>query len=111
MKGLQRQYQKFDIQNLKRAINIIINQVSCSIVVLLISDNFEKNFILVCFISVCPFALDIAFLLDTSGSIGNDSYQEMKSFINEVIEHFHISPTGNKRRTKMITILSIYKSV
>ncbi|XP_020626967.1 collagen alpha-1(XIV) chain-like [Orbicella faveolata] len=43
--------------------------------------------------AVCPFALDIAFLLDSSGSIGNVSYQDMKTFINEVIDCFHISPT------------------
>lgn len=44
---------------------------------------------------VCPFALDLAFLLDSSGSIGSVSYQDMKRFINEVIEHFIVSPTGN----------------
>ena len=40
--------------------------------------------------------MDIAFLLDSSSSIGKNNYQEMKTFINEVITHFHISPTGNK---------------
>jgi len=50
--------------------------------------------ICICFVSVCPFALDIAFLVDSSTSIGKDNYHEMKTFINEVITHFHISPTG-----------------
>ena len=46
------------------------------------------------FVSVCPFALDLAFLLDSSGSIGEVNYQDMKRFINDVIEHFHVSPEG-----------------
>lgn len=42
--------------------------------------------------AVCPFAMDVAFLLDSSGSIGQNNYLDMKRFINEVIDHFHISP-------------------
>lgn len=42
--------------------------------------------------AVCPFAMDLAFLLDSSGSIGEKNYLDMKRFINEVIDHFHISP-------------------
>lgn len=42
--------------------------------------------------AVCPFAIDVAFLLDSSGSIGQKNYLAMKGFINEVIDHFHISP-------------------
>ncbi|XP_078379291.1 matrilin-1-like isoform X2 [Oculina patagonica] len=43
--------------------------------------------------AVCPFAMDLAFLLDSSGSIGKENYQDMKGFMNEVIEQFHVSPT------------------
>lgn len=42
--------------------------------------------------AVCPFAMDVAFLLDSSGSIGQNNYLDMKRFINEVIDHFYISP-------------------
>lgn len=42
--------------------------------------------------AVCPFAMDVAFLLDSSGSIGQKNYLDMKIFINKVIDHFHISP-------------------
>lgn len=42
--------------------------------------------------AVCPFAMDVAFLLDSSGSIGQNNYLDMKRFINEVIDHFQISP-------------------
>ena len=46
------------------------------------------------FVPVCPFALDLVFLLDASGSIGIDNYRNVKEFINELIEHFQVSTAG-----------------
>ncbi|PFX30926.1 Matrilin-4 [Stylophora pistillata] len=36
--------------------------------------------------------MDVAFLLDSSSSIESGSYIDMKKFINEVIDHFKVSP-------------------
>lgn len=45
---------------------------------------------------VCPFAMDLAFLLDASGSIGPDNYKGVKAFIIKLIEYFHVSSAGKK---------------
>ncbi|XP_067057241.1 matrilin-4-like isoform X1 [Acropora muricata] len=44
--------------------------------------------------AVCPFAMDLAFLLDSSASIKSSNYQIMKEFVNSVIDHFHVSDEG-----------------
>ena len=46
------------------------------------------------FVSVCPFAMDLAFLLDSSASIRSSNYRIMKEFVNKVIDHFHVSDEG-----------------
>lgn len=45
---------------------------------------------------VCPFAMDLAFLLDASGSIGPGNYKGVKEFIIKLIEYFHVSSSGKK---------------
>lgn len=44
--------------------------------------------------------MDLAFLLDASGSIGSQNYGDMKGFINEIIEHFQISSEGKNSAFK-----------
>ena len=51
--------------------------------------------------------MDVAFLLDSSGSIGQNNYLDMKRFINEVIDHFQISPKG-KQILFQLVILKLY---
>ncbi|CAH3041470.1 unnamed protein product [Porites lobata] len=46
------------------------------------------------FLLVCPFAVDLAFLLDASGSIGPDNYKQVKAFIIKLIEYFPVSSAG-----------------
>ena len=66
-----------------------------------------KFYLTFLFHSVCPFAMDVAFLLDSSGSIGQNNYLDMKRFINEVIDHFQISPKG-KQILFQLVILKLY---
>lgn len=40
--------------------------------------------------------MDLAFLLDASGSIGPANYKEMKAYIIKLIEYFHVSSAGKK---------------
>ena len=47
--------------------------------------------------------MDLAFLLDSSGSIRENNYLDMKIFINEVIDHFHISPKGKQILFQLVT--------
>ena len=54
-------------------------------------------------VSVCPFAVDLAFLLDASGSIGSSSYKDMKQFVNQVIDHFHVSSKGKHDAVKLLS--------
>ncbi|XP_068694949.1 matrilin-4-like isoform X2 [Montipora foliosa] len=44
--------------------------------------------------SVCPFAIDLAFLLDASWSTGPSNFQTMKESVNKIIDHFHVSDEG-----------------
>lgn len=48
------------------------------------------------FLLVCPFAVDLAFLLDASGSIGPDNYEQVKAFIIKLIEYFQVSSAGKR---------------
>lgn len=48
------------------------------------------------FLLVCPFAMDLAFLLDASGSIGSVNYEQVKAFIIKLIEYFQVSSAGKK---------------
>ena len=48
------------------------------------------------FLLVCPFAMDLAFLLDASGSIGPDNYEQVKAFIIKLIEYFQVSSAGER---------------
>ena len=48
------------------------------------------------FLLVCPFAMDLAFLLDASGSIGSGNYVQVKAFIIKLIEYFQVSSAGKK---------------
>lgn len=45
-----------------------------------------------------PSQWDLAFLLDASGSIGQESYMSMKIFINKIIDNFHVSDEGKHAR-------------
>lgn len=40
--------------------------------------------------------MDLAFLLDASGSIGPFNYEGAKEFIIKLIEYFHVSSAGKK---------------
>lgn len=40
--------------------------------------------------------MDLAFLLDASGSIGPNNYQQVKAFIIKLIEYFQVSGVGKK---------------
>ena len=40
--------------------------------------------------------MDLAFLLDASGSIGSVNYEQVKAFIIKLIEYFHVSSEGKK---------------
>lgn len=40
--------------------------------------------------------MDLAFLLDASGSIGPGNYKGVKEFIIKLIEYFHVSSSGKK---------------
>ena len=60
------------------------------------------------FVSVCPFAMDLAFLMDASGSIGLQNYENMKKFINEVIDHFHVSSKGKHDALKLSDVSKLH---
>lgn len=45
-------------------------------------------------ISDCKKPLDIAFVVDASGSIGNKSFQLVKSFLREFTHYFNVSTNG-----------------
>ena len=66
--------------------------------------SYIRDIMIVVLFSVCPFALDLAFLLDASGSIGKNSYEDMKGFINEVIENFHVSNEGKHNTFKRCSV-------
>ena len=51
----------------------------------------------------------MAFLLDSSGSIGVNSYNDMKRFINEVIDHFTVSPKGKQGKTLLTVHIQLVK--
>lgn len=77
--------------------NIVKLPLLQPLLLLLLSSFFSWKFYLTfLFHSVCPFAMDVAFLLDSSGSIGSDNFLETKRFINEVVDHFQISPIGEQ---------------
>ena len=39
--------------------------------------------------------MDLAFLLDASGSIGRENYQRVKTFVSDIIDYFAVSQKGN----------------
>ncbi|KAK3739519.1 hypothetical protein QZH41_016191, partial [Actinostola sp. cb2023] len=43
---------------------------------------------------VCQTSLDLAFILDTSGSVGRDNFDKIKTFVKHVIDFFNIGPKG-----------------
>ena len=42
----------------------------------------------------CPVVTDLAFLVDGSGSITEDGFTKMKTFVKRVLLHFSISDKG-----------------
>lgn len=60
------------------------------------------------FVPVCPFAMDLAFLMDASGSIGSHNYENMKKFINEVIDHFRVSSKGKHDPVKLSDVRRLH---
>lgn len=58
--------------------------------------------------------MDLAFLLDASGSIGPNNYQQVKAFIIKLIEYFQVSGAGKKvvllkkQEIKKATLLGWY---
>ena len=52
--------------------------------------------------------MDLAFLMDASGSIGSHNYKNMKKFINEVIDHFHVSIKGKHDAVKLSDVHTLH---
>lgn len=43
-------------------------------------------------VSLREYYMDVAFLIDASQRVGNDEFQEVKTFITSVLDYFHIAP-------------------
>ena len=44
--------------------------------------------------SVCQTAVDLVFILDSSGSVGDWNFDKVKNFVRNVIDFFNIGPDG-----------------
>ncbi|CAH3148677.1 unnamed protein product, partial [Porites evermanni] len=44
----------------------------------------------------CAPVVDVAFLVDSSGSIRSRDYRKMKTFVSKMVEQFNISPAGSR---------------
>ena len=38
--------------------------------------------------------MDLAFILDSSGSVGSDNFQQVKNFVKDVVDFFNIGTSG-----------------
>ena len=38
--------------------------------------------------------MDLAFILDSSGSVGSDNFQQVKDFVKDVVDFFNIGTSG-----------------
>ena len=54
--------------------------------------NKNLNFLLA--VQKCTKVVDIAMILDESGSVGRDDFQKIKSFVGDVISRFSVAPFG-----------------
>ena len=46
------------------------------------------------FFTVCQTSVDLAFILDTSGSVGSYNFQQVKNFVKDVVDFFNIGTSG-----------------
>lgn len=44
--------------------------------------------------AVCQTSVDLAFILDSSGSVGNYNFQQVKNFVKNVVDFFNIGSSG-----------------
>ena len=46
------------------------------------------------FSQVCETSVDLAFILDSSGSVGSYNFQKVKNFVKDVVDFFNIGTSG-----------------
>ena len=46
------------------------------------------------FFPVCQTSVDLAFILDTSGSVGSYNFNQVKNFVKNVVDFFNIGSSG-----------------
>ena len=57
--------------------------------------DFKRNFNFFQIVNkTCTKVVDIAMILDESGSIGYSDFQDIKKFVGDVISHFSVTPFG-----------------
>lgn len=64
---------------------LIIERKQTNYIYILIVENDKKYFLL-----VCQTKLDLAIVVDTSGSVGIHNFNKIKSFLNKLIDFFNI---------------------
>ena len=56
---------------------------------------------LICLVSapeleLCPYVMDIAFLMDSSGSLGTRDYKKLKYFVNRLVQSLNMTPDQSR---------------
>lgn len=59
---------------------------------LVCTANITNNMIF--FFSVCQTAVDLAFILDGSGSVGSRNFGQVKNFVKNIVDFFNIGSSG-----------------
>ena len=49
---------------------------------------------ILCFLLVCQTSVDLAFILDSSGSVGGYNFNKIKTFVKNVVDFFNIGSSG-----------------